>query len=969
MGQSLSARILAAVLLIAPLMAHAAGLGKLSVLSALGRPLNAEIEVLSIPRGDIESLNARIASNEAFRQAGIEFNPALLSIRMTVEKRGEGAVVKLTSTQPINEPFLDVLIELQWASGRLVREYTFLLDPPGYTGPQVIASAPAAPVAKPEPATPPAAEAPASAPPQGAPSVSATVLAPSAVGAPSPEPGGAMAGPPTALEPAPVVVAAEQRTEPAATPVAPETRLEERPLTQEAAPAPADTEAQAEAAAPAREEAEGELTYEVKKGDTLSEIAHRHFVAGVTLNQMLIALYRENESAFIRNNVNLVREGKILAIPRRDVIAAVDPDEARELVLTHMADFGRYRASLAAAAAQRRGEVAAVEQTSRGQIETPAERPAPAESKDQVKLSKADPAKPSAAASKAAREDDMAARERALQEAQSRVADLEKNVLDLRKLLELKNQQLAELEKRAAGKAPTSAQAAAPVPSAPVQASQAQKPAAATPAPAPGQPAAQASAPAPKAPEPAKPAPVAPVAPASAPAAAPAAGVAKAPEPVKPAAEVAKAPEAPKPVAAPKPKPAPPPPPPAPSLLDEFLENPVALVGLGAVVLILLGYGAWAWRRKKASQSKFQDSVLGPASAAAGVSSVFGPAQKASAGPSSVVMPSVSQASVGGMETDEVDPIAEADVYMAYGRDAQAEEILREALDKDGTRTAVHEKLLEIYANRRDPKAFEQVALKLKEITGGSGLDWDKAVALGRSIDAENSLYGGMGRAAAPARAEPVAAAGVDFDLDTSPTPGGTPDMLLGAGAEEPAGGAVDIDLGAGEPTFSPEGTMIVESLESQAASGGLDLDLGGAEEPKPASEGIDFELPATSPAPEPAAGAAAADSGSGLDFDLQLDLGEAKAEAPAEPAEPSAGAGPLDLSSISLDLGAAPEGEGVPASADPKWQEVATKLDLAKAYEEMGDKSGASELLNEVLREGDGAQRSQAQELLARLT
>jgi len=989
LGQSLSARILAAVLLVAPLFAHAAGLGKLSVLSALGRPLNAEIEVLSIPRGDVESLTVRLASNEAFRQAGIDFNSALLSIRMAVERRGDAAVVKLTSTQPINEPFLDVLIELQWASGRLVREYTFLLDPPGYTGPQVIAASPAPAVTKPA-AAPPAAESPAAPAAAQAPAVPpvsapAMILSPPAA-APGPEAGAATAPSAAAqaeVEPAPaaagetpVVAAAEPPIEPAATPVTPETRLEERPLTQEAVPPPAETGAPGAAAAPAQEEAASELTYEVKKGDTLSEIAHRHFVAGVTLNQMLIALYRENESAFIRDNVNLVREGKILTIPRREVIAAVDPDEARQLVLSHMADFGRYRSSLAAAAAQRRGDVAAVEQTSGGQIETRPEQTAPAGPKDQVKLSKADPAKPSSAASKAARDDDIAARERALQEAQSRVADLEKNVLDLRKLLELKNQQLAELEKRAAGKAAEPPRAAPAVPAVAAQAGQAPKPAAAVPAPAVGQPTAKPPAPAQKAPEPPRAAPVAPAGPAPAApvAAGPPSGVAKAPEPIKPAAEAVQPPAAAKPAEAPKPKPAPKPAPPlapapTPSFIDEFLENPVALAGLGAVFVILLGYGGWAWRRKKAAQTRFQDSVLGPASTA-GASSVFGPAQKAATGPSSVVMPSVSQASVGGMETDEVDPIAEADVYMAYGRDAQAEEILREALEKDASRPAIHEKLLEIYANRRDPKAFEQVALKLKEVTGGAGPDWDKAVALGRSIDPQNSLYGGMGRAAAPAPAAAAAASAVDFDLDASPAPAGAPDLLLGTAGEEPGGaaGSVDIDLGApgpgfGEPGFTPEGTMIVESVESRAAAGGLDLDLGGAEESKPASDGIDFELPAVSPAPEPSSTTASADMGGGLDFDLQLDLGEIKAEAPA------AAAGPLDLSSISLDLGGTPDTEATPASTDPKWQEVATKLDLAKAYEEMGDKNGASELLNEVLREGDGAQRSQAQELLAKLT
>src|SRR6185437_5940821 len=122
---------------------------------------------------------------------------------------------------------------------------------------------------------------------------------------------------------------------------------------------------------------------------------------------------------------------------------------------------------------------------------------------------------------------------------------------------------------------------------------------------------------------------------------------------------------------------------------------------------------------------------------------------------------SASQASVSqtsGMEAEEVDPIAEADVYMAYGRDAQAEEILKEALQKDSSRIPVHAKLLEIYAKRNDTRAFEQSALKLKTLTNGSGADWDKAAALGRSIEPGNGLYGGGASAGAMAAA-PVAAA------------------------------------------------------------------------------------------------------------------------------------------------------------------------------------------------------------------
>ncbi|MBV8033336.1 MAG: LysM peptidoglycan-binding domain-containing protein [Betaproteobacteria bacterium] len=757
-----------------------------------------------------------------------------------------------------------MLVELQWTGGRLVREYTFLLDPVDYK-------------------------------------------APARAAAPAPEP------------------------------AAPQAPIESRNLGAAPAPQPAPAPAQ-----PAAQPAQGGKQYEVKKGDTLATIARQNMAPGVTLDQMLIAIYRANQEAFIRNNINLVRSGRILTIPGE--ASNVDLEEARRLVKTQEAQFNEYRRRLAAVPAQAEGSAGRQEVT--GRIEAkPA--PAPAEGQDRLRLSKTDRA---GAPGAAARADDAAARERALAEERSRVADLEKNVADLQKLLELKNQQLSQLEKGAAAKPPAEAsKPAAPAGKGPEAAPAAPKP----------------PAEAPKAAEPAKPAPEAP----------------KAPEPAKPAAEAPKpAPEAAKPPAeAPKAaepaKPKPPakaapkaaPPKPEPGLLDEFLDNPLALGGLAGVIVLLLGYGAWAWRRKKASQAKFQDSVLDAASGA-GAASTFGPA---AASPSAASQPSVSQTPTG-MEAEEVDPIAEADVYMAYGRDAQAEEILKEALAKDANRTTVHAKLLEIYANRKDAKSFEQTALKLKSLTNGAGPDWDKAVSLGRGIDPQNGLYSGGGGAAvaAPAAAPaapaaPAAAAPtLDFDLGSAAAAAApAPDISLDAPKEaEPA--ALDFDLGgAAAPAapeqktdFTPEGTLIMESKgPDSTASGGLDFDLGlGGDDKKGAA--------AAAPAPAAAPAApAAADASGGLDFDLNLDMGgdAKKADAPTQPA-PS-----MDLSSISLDLGESAPGA---AGGDPKWQEVATKLDLAKAYEEMGDKDGARELLNEVMKDGDAAQKGQAQQLLAKI-
>ena len=841
--------ILAAALsLAAPLAAYAAGLGRLTVLSPLGQPLDAEIEIVSLQSGEEPGLSARVAPIEAFRQAGIEPSAVLVGARVTVERRDGRSVIRIRTTQPVSEPFLDLLVELQWTNGRLVREYTFLLDPPEYKGPQAIA---AAPVTK-----------------------------------------------PAALE---------------AQPLPP---MEAKPEPQPAPAEPAKEPAVAVAPAPA---APGTATYEVQKGDTLGLIARQHLPPGVSLNQMLIAIYRANQDAFIRENINLVRAGRILTIPGADSIGTITADEANGLVQTHKTEFDEYRSRLAAAPT--RADTTPGQRAVAGQIEAKPEAPAPGAQQDQLRLSKADPQKPAAPGTRAASEDDAVARERALKEAQSRVADLEKNVADLQKLLELKNQQLAELEKRATA-----------------------KPAPAVPAPAPEKPKAEAVKPAP-APEAAKPAPQA-------------AAPAPAPIPPKPAA----APEAKKaePAAKPKPKAAPPP---APSLLDEFLENPIALAGLALVILLLAGYGYWSWRRKKATQAKFQDSVLGAAAGAgAGAGAAFGAAAGGAAAPGAT------QRAPG--EAEEVDPIAEADVYMAYGRDAQAEEILKEALQKDANRVPVHAKLLEIYASRRDAKAFEQTALKLKNLTGGSGPEWEKAATLGRSFDPQNGLYGGApGAPAAPtvpaaAAAAAAAAPTLDFDLGGATTPGASaPDITLDEAKKAASAPSVDFDLGAATPPaatgremsdFSPGGTLIMEEKKPESTVGGLDFDLniGGPGEKKP-------ERPA---APPPSA---SAEGTGGLDFDLNLDLGGG--EKPVEPEKPAAA--PMDLSSISLDLGSAGEPSGTAApSNDPKWQEVATKLDLAKAYEEMGDKDGARELLNEVMKDGDATQKGQAQQLLAKL-
>ncbi len=865
---SISIVIAAACLAFASSMAHAAGLGRLTVLSALGQPLLAEIEIVSLQPGEEDALTARLASPEAFEQAGIDINAALSSLRINLERRDKKPFLRVTTSQAVNEPFLDILIELSWSSGRLLREYTFLLDPPEYRSrQQAIAAAPLPPMAE-KPAAPAAEQKPLEAAPL------------------SPQP---------APETTPV---------PAATP---------SPVPAAAAP---------QAAAPAKPA--GANTYEVKRGDTLGAIARQNLKPGVTLNQMLIAIFRANEDAFIKGNVNLVRTGKILTIPDIDSLGTVDRDEANRLVKEHHEQFTEYRNRLAAVATP--ADAAAGQREVAGRIEPKPEPVKPAAPSDQLRLSKAEPAKPGAQGSRAAREDDAVARDRAAAEAQSRQQDLEKNVADLQKLLALKNQQLAEMEKKGAAKpapVPPVAQAPAPAPQAPAK-PEPQKPAAEAPKPAPT----------PAKPEPAKPAAEAPKPAAEAPKPA-----AEAP---KPAAEAAKpAAEAPKPAPA-APKPAAKKAAPEPSLIDEFLDNPLYLALLGGLVLLLIVYGWWTYRRKKKAQAKFQDSVLGAAAAGAATGSIDEPTAPP-AGTTTTVSVQASQAPAG-MEAEEVDPIAEADVYMAYGRDAQAEEILKEALQKDAKRTTVHAKLLEIYAHRKDAKAFEQTALKLKGITNGAGPEWDKAAALGRSIDPQNGLYAGAGGGeAAAAPAAPAAAAAaptLDFDLGgAGQAQAATPDISLDEPKDSTASG-VDIELGSTQTlkTGPADETVIAGGEEKSLGAMDFNLDLG-MDEKKPE-------------APKPAAAAPqpAAESSGGLDFDLNLD-----GDKPAA-AEPEADATmKVDLSAISLDLGTTGSPDATilapKPSSDPKWQEVATK-----------------QLLKEVIKDGDAAQRGSAEQLLAKL-
>ena len=942
-------------------MAQAAGLGRLVVFSALGQPLRAEIEVTAT-RQELADMKAQLASPETFRQAGLDYATALLGVRFEIDRRPNGQVViQLSSERPINDPFLDMLLELSWATGRLVREYTFLLDPPPWA-----ASTTAGTLVQENTFLP------------DLPEYADTTLVPAS----SPS---AVAGTPARPQ-APSVIDDEVRARAIA-----QVQFQ-----------PPQTAGQRPTAAPVGEKRE------VKRGDTLYRIATEMKPEGVSLDQMLVSLLRANPGAFDGKNMNRLRAGAILSMPSESALESISAGEARKIVMAQSSDWNAYRNRLAGLAARSVSKEDAARQESDGKITAKvADKTEPTAPKDLLKVSGADPADPASeesggAATPKVSDEDLIARDKALREANERIALLEKTVADQKKLLELQNQSLAELQEQ--------------VP-----------------------------------------------------------------------AETTSTPQSPTQAASPEKTPLPPPE--EPGFIERWIDDVGMLAGGGGVVLALIA-ACLFWRRRRAMPAEPEPVDIQDSEMAAEVadSSVF----KNAAGGQSVdtssqmqVQTDFSQVGPGSIDTDEVDPVAEADVYMAYGRDAQAEEILREARQKDPKRVAITLKLLEVHSRRKDARQFEVLATELYGETGGAGPDWDKAAAMGRMLDLGNPIFHGGAVKAGPenrggnvappevpaATQEPEAPVmpgqaapprPADIRLpeesalrvpEAAPAKGETADLDFDIGTKvAPLAEVLDpqedgmqmsrIDFDPGDVSLTPPDFVKSDGEETTVppATGG---DGGDSSEKAPAQDlgddAVEFDVSLTEstllgrpPEPPPF------DMGS-IDLDLDspdLEIPEIEVPPPlddAAKAPPQQGGEehapresqvttaihpnfasqhmetvvvppapsqdeearnadfareqvetpvPVSPPEAGTDFGFAnPQEDTVinPSFADPRQdpapeldvdtsEEAATKLDLAKAYEEMGDIEGALELLQEVLEEGNASQREAAQVMLARV-
>ncbi len=910
-----------------PASGWALGLGKLNVQSALGEGLRAEIDVTSLTGDEGATLQVKVATPETYRAAGVDYNSVLANTSITLQRRADGRpFLRLSSDRPVQEPFVDVILDLAWSSGRLVREYTLLFDPPAARSSAV-----------PAPATAPIMEAPAPVP----------APAPSRAAAPAPAPA------PVAAAPAPTPAASKPRK--AAKPASAASQPEAVASAPVPAPAPAPVAAPAtrpatSAAQPAdNDEAR---TVRVRAGDSLSSIAQRNAAEGVSLDQMLVGLYRSNPHAFQGNNMNRLKAGVVLNVPSAEEAQKVPQSEARSVIVAQSADFSAYRQRLAGTVAPT--PVDQPERQAAGKVEAEVKdrKQSAAPAPDKLTLSKGGM---SAGASSA---EDRVAKARAKEDSSARVAELSKNLDELRKLRE-KAAQASAPSKAASAPATKPAPLPAPAP-APVPAS---APAKVVPVPAP------APVPVPAlAPSKAEPASAPVEQPASAASTAGggiiiSADAASTPEAASEAASAASSlvPAVPAPVSVPTPPPAPVPD--APGFLESI--NLMAVAAGGAAVALLAGGFMFLRSRRRAEtgETSFLESRLQPDSFFGASGGQRVDTRDATGGPSSMSY-SLSQLDAIG----DVDPVAEADVYLAYGRDLQAEEILKEALRSTPDRLAIRTKLLEVYAKRRDTKGFEQLASQLYSVTQGQGEDWARIQELGLSIDPENPLYqpGGQPSEAPLSVEQPTDTLGAStIPHSVMPAPSMLDSVAPPAAPDSfaPADDSVDLDLDISSPVPLDE---VNDSVAPPVTAAGdlppLDLPEFGESMPSaPAPAAADtaplefgVDLPSLEPAPTPSADA------EGLDFGIEVP--PAPAPAPA-----------FDLGDISLDLDApAAPAEAPPLdevsdlSADP----MARKLELADEFRQIGDADGARELLQEVVEQAqDAGLKARAQAMLDSLS
>jgi pilus assembly protein FimV len=876
-------RVLLMSALLAPGALYALGLGEIRLNSALNQPFDAEIELVSANQEDLGALRAALASSDTFVRYGLDRPAFLVDFNFRVAKDSDGRdVLRVTSPRPVTEPFVTLLVEANWPRGRLLREYTVLLDPPVYA-PGPAASEPVA----------------------AAPRVSS---------------GGAT----STRAAAPV---AATTTEPVRSP---------RPASS-AAPA----------AAPGIEPGG---TYRVRNNDTLWQIASAANPGSRSnVNRAMVAIFQSNPQAF-DGNINVLRSGSLLRIPDASQISSVSASEASAEVARQ---YDAWRNGTTSTAASDAGTLRLV---------TPDQGTAAPSTTASTRPAVAAPAATTGAPAAAAASD-----------LDARVKQLESELAEARRLLEVRNAELATLQ----GGVPVPADGAA------------------APGVTPAEPGATVAEAAPEAAATAEPA--------------------QPDKPKKPKKKVVEAPQ--------------------PSLLERITDYWWVLLGLlaaglGAFLIQRL-------RRERGSAEDSLEEALGSRDVRSsgpryaprsrdtdilveergGVESTGrGSAIAAAAAASAVRTPESTRKVVtvedtlsgdGPASMESGDPLAEADFHMAYGLYDQAADLVQLAMKREPQRRDLKLKLLEIFFVWGNKERFLDLARDLDTTRADAPAgEWDKVLIMGKQIAPGDALFASSPSSAASDSLD-MELHGSTGTLDMTIPAGDSagPDMLLSESDTEIA--PIDssgIDFILDEPARGNDESSVLPTVETRRmgsagdTSGdtqeltvdrlGLDLDTlrqletldaGDASDARKRSSSDTIETTMVSGGKElieedntdllnSTALMRMVDDTAMLPSDEVLagivDLSGATGEMPALDAtgempllDSAALTGSL-AGNVDFDLG------GEPAT----MSEVGTKLDLARAYMDMGDPEGARSILDEVLQEGSSTQRQEAERLIASL-
>ena len=830
----------------------ALGLGEVRLNSALNQPLDAEIELLQVRELTRNEILPNLAAPADFKRAGLDRPFALSGMKFKTILRPDGTgYIQITSSQVIREPFLNFLLEVHWPSGRLLREYTMLLDPPAFS------EQPAAPV---NPAS-------ASNYNGGVPSQQR-----------NPNPFDQRSG--------------NQAPEPQS--------YQQAPAPQQAINQPAGSNA-VQSGQPD--------SYQVKSNDNLWNIA-RSVRPGsdLSVQQTMVALQRKNPEAFIQGNINRLKKGQVLRTPNRQEVSQISFQEAVGEVARQQREW---QARLEQLDATRRssGDTSAAGSKADGKLSIVATENSSGSGRDL--------GGGSADADNGALQNELVMTREKLdkltrdnEELKSRLKDLDDQISTLKRLISLKDDQLAALQQPAEPVAKT---------------------------------------------EPAKP-----VAPAA----------------VKPAPVI-------KPAA----------PAPQPGFIDFLFSNPLYLAIAGLIPLGLIA-ALLVYRRRKQEAEDEQELEAAMLEEA-----------ELPVDPQDGMVEEELELDEDALDIDEDelleeefeqepeeetvqqtdDAISEADIYIAYGRFPQAAELLGNAIAAEPGRADLRLKLLEVHAENNDIDNFKQTLAGIEQLGDEDALR--QADAFKARFPAELFAGGGAAAAAATMAGDDLETSleiddqlagsdddlgSLDFDLDELDLGGSEADDVEVPAAEESvvADSAaeddglsfdldnlddLDLDLDLGEAASAEEPNAEepnAEVVEPQAEVDELP-DLGDLEFDEPADEDEDLDLP---------------DPDLDLDLDLDLDFDEEPEQSVAvEPkAEPEKAQDKaedvLSFEDGLPDLEAALDDDLDFLSDD---DEAATKLDLARAYIDMGDNEGARDILQEVLEGGTDEQKQEAQNLL----